>query len=172
MEQGNHEKSCLHSKKSDHYTPIANNVKTFFTDQPSTPNKINIVKQEYESMYKNNNYIEKDVQIKNTTVNNYCSMSISNHNALPDVNKYNNTTAEENNAISGHYHNGKQNVLPYSSSSDENKSSGHASMSDNGIQADIKNVDISQKNMRSRNSNQCNRARYRATPAKVKFIFV
>lgn len=63
------------------------------------------------------------------------------------------------------------------SSSDENRSSGHASMSDTGNSSpramtsatgDRLTAGIVQKPLRNRNNSQHNRARHRATPARVR----
>ncbi|KAF5308313.1 hypothetical protein FQR65_LT06307 [Abscondita terminalis] len=182
----------------DHFPKlyVANNVKTStFNEQTDKNNlgaKSNLINnREYASKYNCNHTPMNMVPERDTgpnkvsgSVNTIGSLKLP--NSSQGVSKYNEVLNSDDQhrmvASRQHHHVSveelrlQQRAQHCNSSSDENRSSGHASMSDTGNSsprgvsssvADRLTAGVIQKSTRSRGSSQHTRSRHRATPAKL-----
>ncbi|KAB0803695.1 hypothetical protein PPYR_00665 [Photinus pyralis] len=179
--------------KVDHFPQlyIANNVKTAtFNEQPDKSNISNaknnlMANREYGSKYSCNHVSMSMVPERDTAPNKVSSAigSLKLPNSSQCVSKYNEPDDQHRMVtLRPHHHVSidelrlQQRAQHCNSSSDENRSSGHASMSDTGNSSprginsathDRLTAGVIQRSTRSRGNSQHTRSRHRATPAKL-----
>lgn len=176
-------------RKVEHFPQlyVANNVKTAtFNEQTDKSNKNNLMNNEYNK-YCPHTLISMVPERDTGPLTSVGSLRLPACQNLSNSSKYNGDVKnEEHRVISGrpHHHVSVQELrlqqrAQCNSSSDENRSSGHASMSDTGnsspratnnVTNDRLTAGIVQKPVRNRVNSQHNRARHRATPARVRLL--
>nr|XP_015834554.1 PREDICTED: ankyrin repeat and BTB/POZ domain-containing protein 2 [Tribolium castaneum] len=150
-------------RKVEHFQHlyIANNVKTATFNEQTDKNNIISNKNNLNNEYKNNMVPERDTDSKTTPE---VGLNLS-PQGTSNSRQHHHVTIQELRLQQ------QQRTQNCNSSSDENRSSGHASMSDNGTSSprgtDRLTAGVMQKSLKNRASAQHNRARHRATPARL-----